>query len=177
MLVADCLTLEQWLPVVGFEDCYEVSSLGRVRRSESGRTLKPFVAGEGYFYVHLHALPRRRKVAVHTVVAETFFGPKPSASHEVAHWDGNTANNRVNNIRWATHAENVEDQRRHGTLHNPVMRGEAHPRAKLRDIDVVHIRSTYSGRRGDLTAIAKAYGLSRSTIGRAVAGKMWRHVA
>jgi hypothetical protein len=167
---------EEWRDVVGFEANYEVSSHGRVRRKDTAHVLRPWVAGAGYHYVHLHAVPHKRKAGIHVLVAEAFCGPKPSSEHEVAHWDGVATNNYAWNVRWATRGENIEDQRRHGTLHAPVMQGESHPRAKLRDHDVLHIRSAYSGTRGELTAIARTYGLSLSTIARAVTGTMWRHL-
>lgn len=167
---------EQWRDIVGFEADYEVSSHGRVRRKEAGRILRPWIAGMGYRYVHLHAIPSKRKVGVHVLVAEAFHGPKPSPQHEVAHWDGIATHNEVRNIRWATHAENIEDQRRHGTLHAPVMRGSSHPRAKMNDQDVMHIRGVYSGSRGQLTDLAKFYGVDRSTIKRAAVGETWSHL-
>jgi hypothetical protein len=160
---------------VGFEEEYEVSSHGLVRRKETGRILRPWIAGMGYHYVHLHALPRTRKVGVHVLVAEVFLGPRP-LGHEVAHWDGTVTHNEVDNLRWATHAENVEDQRRHGTLHAPVFHGSCHPRAKLRDEDVRSIRRAYSGRRGQLTEFARIYGVSLSTVARAARGEMWRNL-
>jgi hypothetical protein len=102
--------------------------------------------------------------------------PKPSLNHEVAHWDGVTTNNCATNIRWATRAENIADQRRHGTLNGSGGRGECHPRSKLSDRDVHEIRRLYSGRRGQLTELAKSYGVNRSTIKRAAVGVMWSHL-
>ncbi|AXV72811.1 hypothetical protein CJO75_01120 [Ralstonia solanacearum] len=63
------------------------------------------------------------KTGIHRLVALTFLGPPPSRQHEVAHNDGNRANNIVTNLRWATHAENVADTFRHGTAKVPVYRG------------------------------------------------------
>lgn len=174
--VSKCAPEERWRDVVGFESLYEVSSWGRVRRRETGRILKPWIAAKRYYYVQLSSTSGKRKVGVHVLVAESFHGPKPSRLHEVAHWDGVGTHNVATNIRWATHAENVEDQRRHGTLHAPVMRGASHPRAKLREQDVTQIRRSCSGRRGELGDLAAFYGVSRSTIGRIAAGVNWAHI-
>jgi len=167
---------EGWRDVVGFEADYEVSSRGRVRRKDTGHVLRPWIAAKCYHYVHLWAGGRKRKVGVHVLVAEAFCGSKPSPAHEVAHGDGVGTNNGVENLRWATHEENIEDQRRHGTLHTPVYHGASHPRAKLRDSDVLRIREAYMGQRGQLTEFARVYGVSPSTVGRAAAGRMWRHL-
>jgi len=174
---SDCLiSAEEWRDVAGFEADYAVSSHGRVRRTETGRILRPWIAGSGYYYVELCGLNRRKRVTVHILVAEAFHGLKPSPRHEVAHWDGIATHNSADNLRWATHAENVEDQRRHGTLHAPVFRGASHPRAKLRDQDVIHIRCVYSGRRGELTDLANFYRVHRSTIKRVAVGVGWAHL-
>jgi hypothetical protein len=130
------LNAEEWRDVVGFEANYEVSSCGRVRNRNTGRILRPWIAGYCYYYVRLC----QKKRAIHVLVAEAFCGPKPSLNHEVAHWDGVTTNNCATNIRWATRAENIADQRRHGTLNGSGVRGECHPRSKLSDRDVHEIR-------------------------------------
>jgi len=150
---------EDWRDVTGFELYYEVSSRGHVRSKRTGRILRPWIAAHRYHYVDLRGFNCRRKVGVHVLVAEAFHGPRPSPRHEVAHSDGIGTHNDAASIRWATHAENVQDQRRHGTAHAPVMRGAAHPRAKLKEQDVIHIRRVYSGKRGQLTGLAARFGV------------------
>lgn len=170
------ISTEEWRDVVGFEADYEVSSHGRVRRRETGRILRPWNAAKSYHYVHLCGMNRRRKVGVHVLVTEAFHGHRPSPRHEVAHWDGVGTHNIMDNLRWATHAENLQDQRRHGTLQTPVYHGSSHPMAKLRDEDVLQIRQAYYGRRGQLTELACAYGVHLSTIKLAAVGKTWSHL-
>ena len=41
-------TPEHWAAVVGYEDVYQVSSRGQVRRVSTGRVLKPFPDQHGY---------------------------------------------------------------------------------------------------------------------------------
>ena len=165
------ISTDEWRDVVGFETYYQISSNGHVRRNETSRLLRPWIAGSGYYYVELRGQNRRRRVTVHTLVAEAFHGPKPTPRHEVAHWDGVATHNSADNLRWATHAENVHDQQRHGTLHTPVFQGSAHPRSKLTDQNVICIREAYYGRRGQLTDMARIYGVHRSTIKRTAVGE------
>ena len=144
---------------------------------ERADVLRPWIAGHGYYDVQLGR--RNRRTEFHALVAEAFCGPKPTPLHEVAHWDGMPTNNRADNLRWATHAENIEDQRRHGTLYminGSGMRGDLHPRAKLSGRDVLDIRHLYNGRRGQLQELAASYGVNRSTIKRAAVGLMWSHI-
>ena len=47
--------------------------------------------------------------------SEAFIGPRP-AGMEACHESGDARDNRPDNLRWDTHAANMEDRRRHGTL-------------------------------------------------------------
>ncbi|WP_208609489.1 HNH endonuclease signature motif containing protein [Streptomyces atriruber] len=53
--------------------------------------------------------------SAHFLVCVAFHGPRPTASHQVAHGDGDPTNNRPCNLRWATPAENSAGAVRHGT--------------------------------------------------------------
>ena len=55
-------------------------------------------------------------------------------------------------------------------------RGESHKLAKLTDGEVREIRLRYNGARGDITRLAKAFGVSRNAIERVVKGTGWKHV-
>jgi hypothetical protein len=51
---------------------------------------------------------------VHRLVARAFLGDG-EPGEVVCHFDGNPANNRVENLRWDTQRANVQDAIRHGT--------------------------------------------------------------
>jgi hypothetical protein len=68
----------------------------------------------GYRRVRLSIGGVSRGKSVHALVLEAFVGP-PSTGMEGCHWDNNRANNRLVNLRWGTHSENMLDQVRHGT--------------------------------------------------------------
>lgn len=53
---------------------------------------------------------------VHRLVARAFLGPCPPGQ-EVCHWDGDPANNRIDNLRYDTRASNSTDTVRHGRCH------------------------------------------------------------
>ena len=56
-------------------------------------------------------------------------------------------------------------------------RGERSPMAKLTETDVRLIRSDYRRGGASMTSLAKAYGVSKSTILNIVNGRTWTHVA
>lgn len=118
----DQLSGEIWKDIPGYEGLYQVSSLGRVRsldryikcrrgRTECrifypGRILKPCTTKtRHYLKVTLGAADDQE---VHSLVAAAFHGPCPLGC-EVLHTNGNLHDNRPENLRYGTHAENMHD--------------------------------------------------------------------
>src|SRR5690242_11046966 len=110
-------TTERWAPVPGHPG-YEVSDRGRARSLDRvrvnirgvrcryrGQPLRTWPARKGYLMVRLGA---GRAYAVHRLVLSAFVGPCPDGM-EGCHNDGDTANARLTNLRWDTHAENQAD--------------------------------------------------------------------
>lgn len=121
---------EEWRPVVGYEEFYEVSNKGRIKslpvarphakygtRRLSGRVLKDADNGTGHRVVSLWKNKRQSKVFVHRAVLEAFAGPCPPGM-ESLHADDNPANNDLENLSWGTRAENLADMIRNGKNYN-----------------------------------------------------------
>jgi len=116
---------ESWLPVLGYEGVYEVSSEGRVRRALEGKSrgarpgviLKVWQLRARYLHIHLHMPGSRKAFKVHRLVAFAFHGdPKPG--EVVRHLNGDFMDNRAVNLVWGTMTENMADRRAHGTNRN-----------------------------------------------------------
>ena len=113
---------ERWLPVPNWEDCYAVSSHGRVRNIRPGgrgrRAPGGILAGSlnafGYRFVILSGNGERWTVTIHRLVCAAFIGPRPEGL-DVCHNDGNRTNNHLANLRYDTRSENIRDAVRHGT--------------------------------------------------------------
>lgn len=130
----------------------------------------------GYLVVTLYGDRRSQKVLVHRLVAAAFIR-QPASGEEVNHCDGAKVNNRVENLEWVTSSENNRHAIRSGlrTAHALVRRGEDHGRAKLTVPDVILIRElsgTLSQR-----AIARRFGMAKSSIGSIIRGEHWKCVA
>ena len=110
---------EIWLPIGSYENLYEVSNLGRVRRIESfvngkagskrkvsGKILKPRTYRNGYLYVTLCKNGVVRNFLLHRLVATAFL-PKSDKKFQVNHLDENKLNNTVENLEWCTQKENI----------------------------------------------------------------------
>lgn len=160
---------ERWLPVVGYEGLYEVSDLGRIRSQHHGRQriLRLATDFSGYPMVPLTKAGRRVSKTVHRIVCRAFHGDPPVGKPEVAHKNGNRADARAANLRWANRRENLADRVSHGTL----LSGERHPRAILSAADVAAIRLRAADAAADL---ADEFGVSDTTIRDVRSGRRWR---
>lgn len=162
----DMLPGEVWLPTAYAG--YFVSSLGRVR-GPKGTLLKLHDNGKGY----LQAGIRGTSMTVHSLVCETFHGPRPDGM-EVAHRDGVRTNNHVDNLRWATRKDNHQDKKAHGTWSvGPGLRGEANGNSKLTADQVQDIRSVFPRPRGTQARLARHYGVRTTTIANIWNEKFW----
>lgn len=163
---------EKW-SVIPEAPSYSVSNLGRVARMKGGQGARPMIRKQdlertGYYRVRLYKNGRMIRVSVHRLVAQAFLGPPPTPKHQVAHYDNNRRNNRIDNLRWATCAENIADKKRHGTQ----AMGEDQPRAKLNVEAVLKIRNS-----DDTNAsLARKFGVSWTTIDRVRKRHNWSHI-
>jgi len=180
--------MEEWRTIPSAPE-YQASSLGRVRRpiptrqNPTARPLTPSVNLHGYLFVSISVGGKKKSKNVHSLICETFHGPRPTAAHEVAHNDGDQRNNCPENLRWATRRENFADRDKHGRTvrgerHHSrlrpetIRRGGRHPNALVTEDDVLAIRAS-NARQADLAA---QFGLTQSTISDIKTRKSWRHI-
>ena len=104
---------EIWKPVIGYENYYEVSNFGRVRRIQTGRILKGSTDYDGYSLVGLYLNQKVRMFRRHRLVAQAFI-PNPDNKSEVNHIDGDKLNNFVGNLEWVSCQENIQHAWRTG---------------------------------------------------------------
>lgn len=101
---------EEWRPVVGYEDHYMVSSLGRVKsvKFNKERILQPQSVAHGYLQVGLTKAGKQKFFRVHTLVARAFLGECPPG-YEVNHKSetGDKTDNRADNLEYVTKSQNI----------------------------------------------------------------------
>lgn len=150
---------------------YSVTDTGKIisHLSWEDRELVPVDNGQGYLRVQLRGIGKK---LVHRLVAEAFL-PNPNGKEQVNHLDGNKSNNRVDNLEWATHQENMAHADRTG-LRN--VRGSNHGNSKLSEDDIRVIRELLSS--GIRHAkIAVMFGVCRATISCVSRGTTWSHIS
>ena len=165
-------TPERWLPIPGWQGFYEASDLGRIRSVPrkwcKGQIRKAALMPRGYLVVALCRPGYQKQCYVHQLILLTFLHACPEGM-EVRHWDGNPANNRLCNLVYGTHADNMEDKIRHGT----VPAGAAHSCAVLTDAEVAAMRAAWST--GERVAdLAERFQVSHATACRIVKGNAYR---
>ncbi len=108
---------EKWLPVLGWEDTYEVSDLGRVRSKDKikfrsngrldnrkGKVLSPARQKTGYLTVSLWNGKSRKSYTVHRLVADAFCGKRIQCVH---HKNAKRDDNRAENLEHTTNRQNT----------------------------------------------------------------------
>jgi hypothetical protein len=105
MTMAKTNQTETWKQVPG--KLWFVSDLGRVREADGTLgTQKDYNTRGKYLFF--------KNYRVHCAVLEAFVGPCPPGK-ECRHLDGNGQNNKLQNLKWGTRLENVQDSIKHGT--------------------------------------------------------------
>lgn len=115
---------EIWKEVPSFPG-YEVSNLGQVRSyfcrvgkkweivESPQRTLRPSLSNKRYQGVNLRRDGKSYRRLLGHLVLLTFVGPPPNGM-EMCHNDGDSFNDRLDNLRYDTRSANIQDMFRHG---------------------------------------------------------------
>ncbi len=166
----------EFVPVPGLADLFAVTRDGRVFGVRSGRELAPRIGSGGYLEVSTKVKPRRSATfRVHRLVALAFL-PNPHNHPLVMHLDNDKQRCSVENLAWATWAENAKAAGADGLMTRAT--GEDHPDAKLTADEVLFLRAIYKPGcpKWGARAIARRLRLGKTTVLNAVTKRSWRHV-
>ena len=171
---------EEWRAVVEWEGVYEISNYGRVKRvkagmgASKGKTLCLWKNTGKYLCADLRDNGRRKCCPAHCLVAAAFIGPRTDGK-EVNHIDGVRTNNRLENLEYVTHQENIKHAWRIGLMDDDrcVARGERHHLNILSEDEVRQIRGLLKEGVLSQTKIARIYNVSKQTISAIKFGRSW----
>jgi len=168
---------EIWKDIINYIGLYMVSNWGRVKvlpryhyKRES--ILNPKIGKSGYLSVCLSKNKKTKMFYVHRLVLEAFVGPCPLGM-ESRHLDNNQNNNKLENLKYDTHKNNLKDKIKYGTH----LYGSKCPWAKLNDwqlrIIIRLLEDEYLSHR----EIAEIFNVTRGNISSISANKSWKHVS
>jgi len=177
---------EVWEYVVGYEKKYQVSNLGRVKRSGYNKVSKDckyrraykdekeiaqMIRKNGYKKLSLGLNKVIKNELVHRLVALAFI-QNPMNKKCVNHIDGNKENNNVKNLEWATSKENINHAIDIGLVDN---KGENSPVSKLTNGDVIKIKSMFKS--GVLPiSISNILRIKYVTVYSITSNRNWKHI-
>lgn len=110
-----------WKDIPGYSGIYQISNVGNLRsldrtvmhrgrnRRLKGRLLQPSIDVSGYPRAGLTVEAKTTYVFVHRLVAEAFV-PNPKNLPYVDHINGVRADNKVANLRWVNHSQNMANR-------------------------------------------------------------------
>ena len=108
--------MEEWKDIKGYEGIYKYNpSIGKIMSvgGRRGGHKEDYVLGEyldssGYPMVILRVNGDSKTFKVHRLIAENEL-PNPNGYTDVDHKNGCKTDNRVENLHWCTHSENVNN--------------------------------------------------------------------
>lgn len=120
---------ERWKPVKGYEDSYEISSNGKLKRlagespfkrsgyddttiSHEEIILKPRKTKKGYLECELIKYQNGKRVVekfyIHRLVAQAFLPPAEKGKTQINHKNGIPTDNNYANLEWVDNDENQQ---------------------------------------------------------------------
>ena len=99
-------TLEFWRDIEGYEGLYQISNVGQVKSLKRNKILKPSPTKDGYLRVKLSKEGNKKMFYIHRLVAAAFL-PNEEELPEIDHINNDRADNRVANLQWISHVENL----------------------------------------------------------------------
>lgn len=147
----------EYKDIPGYEGLYAVTSCGKVWSYRRKRFLKSSNGPNGYQVVGLHHDGKQKTCYVHRLVLEAFNPIENMGEYDANHLNEQKADNRIENLCWMTHKENLNYGTRNQRISNAI--GKA--------VRCVETGIIYPSQK----SAADAFGLARQSINYCCRGK------
>lgn len=183
------LIKEVWKNIVGYEDRYMVSNLGRVKSVINGKDkILQLQKDNNYFFVCLRKDGNAKFFRVHRLVASAFVD-NPNNYPVVNHINWDKHDNRAENLEWCTYSYNNWYIQNRTTDYNDVIlrkdrRNQEKRKSRRHSSFKRHVLCVETGITYDsISCAARACGVEQSNVSRALTGRQktsggfhWKYV-
>lgn len=121
------------------------------------------------------AFGKTTKYFVHRLVLLAFVGDIPPG-HEVNHRNGSKTDNRLTNLEYASHQQNMQHAIEYSLWSPATAVGVTNPNAKLTPEKVRAMRVEYAAGGTSFPKLAKKYGVTHNAAEQAIKRQTWKHV-
>lgn len=182
-LQLEALQGELWKRVDGTSETYYISNMGRLLSTNwkgSGRQaiMKPAKDAKGYYRTMLKYGDKFKTIKVHRIVAQHWIANEGGKA-QVNHINFDRADNRAENLEWATASENTSHSYAAGRIPKPIctnfVKGSRIGTSKLTEAQVVEIREKFKLKEHTRKTLGEEYGVAAATI-KDVILRSWKHV-
>jgi hypothetical protein len=168
--------IEKWETIKEYNDIYEISNKGQVRRVIPSRwakakILSPGISKRGVKNITLSKNAVKHKYLVHRLVALYFLGQPPKNKRQINHKNGNPSDNVANNLEWCSPKENVQHGIKTGLIK---IIGADHWKSRLSEKDIKEIRKIYKTGQISQTELGRRYKVTQANIWSIVNNKRWK---
>jgi hypothetical protein len=130
----------------------------------------------GYGMLTLRVDGKWRHGLAHRIAYAVFIAPLPETG-VIMHTCDNRGCVRPDHLRLGTQSQNIRDMFDKGRRSSDgYARGERSHKSSLTARDVAQIKATYTGKYGQVSALARVYGITPQAMTAIISGETWAHV-
>ena len=109
--------MDEYEDIKGYEGLYKITKGGSIWSCHYRRPMTLLTNESGYLYVTLKKDGISSKCFLARLLAKQFIPNDDETKIEVDHIDRNKINNNLENLRWVTHQENLDNKNRNGCVY------------------------------------------------------------
>ena len=109
--------MDEYEDIKGYEGLYKITKGGSIWSCHYRRPMTLLTNESGYLYVTLKKDGIRSKCFLARLLAKQFIPNDDETKIEVDHIDRNKINNNLENLRWVTRQENLDNKNRNGCVY------------------------------------------------------------